>query len=232
MGFYSLVYEELFPARCVVCKRYGRWWCADCRAASEIIKRNLCADCGSLKAVHACEVKLGFDGLAAAGFYHDPRLRAALHALKYRGATKVMEDIGEYLRNWRDARLDPWPWAGENDLVIQPLCGAPRSIRERGFDQAELLCRLLRDKVVPWSRPADLLLRSNSLMPQAKLSQDALRRSNVAGTFSFKQADCIPSAVILVDDVFTTGATMAEAARVLRESGVRKVYGFTLAIGT
>jgi len=231
MDLASLFGEALFPTRCVVCQAYGSWWCADCQAACELIRRNLCPDCGSLAAVHDCPKGIGADALLAAGFYHDPRLRTAIHALKYKGVTKLSSALAEFLRRWREERLDIWPWAGDAELAIQPLIGAPRSVRERGFDQAELIALMLQDVCVPWAVKADLLIRKPAMLPQVSVERGLLRRANVQGAYQLKAGVEVPKKVLLVDDVMTTGSTLAEAVRVLRAAGAQQVYGFTLAVG-
>ncbi len=68
-------------------------------------------------------------------------------------------------------------------------------------------------------------------MHQASLAHDALREVNAAGAFLLADTKHLPDAVLLVDDVVTTGSTLREAARVLHEAGVTKIYGFAVAIG-
>src|SRR2546425_2106866 len=122
-------------------------------------------------------------------------------------------------------------------LVPVPL-GAKR-LRERGYNQSERLARALARR---WRRPvACLLERVRETATQTALTPEA-RRANVAGAFEMRNAECgmrnespgvdsafrIPnSALILVDDVFTTGATLAEAARALERAGARTVLAVT-----
>jgi predicted amidophosphoribosyltransferase len=190
----------------------------------------MCAGCGSRFAKHECPKTLGLDGFAACGYYHDPKLRLALHGLKYRGVSRIQGELREFLGAWRGAWSDAWPWAGVAELGIQPLIGSPPSVRSRGFDQAGLIAGLVRQMLVPWAKPLDALARRPSLMPQAKVEL-GLRRANVAGSFRLKPGCGLPSAVLLVDDVVTSGATMHQASLAFREAGVSRVFGFALALG-
>lgn len=163
------------------------------------------------------------------GFYHDPRLRGAIHALKYRGATCVLPDMVRAVTAWAAGRRSPW--AAEADLALQPLITTPSRRRERGFDQSELLVETLGPILAPRARVADVLIRQEASQAQALIEDHAAREANVAGMFRVRRGIGLPKAVLLVDDVQTTGATMREAARVLREAGVERVHAFALAWG-
>jgi len=224
------IWDLVFPPFCVACGAAGSWWCRSCLGSAQLVVCPLCPDCGSWKVEHACPRRLGLDGLVACGYYHDPKLRAVLQALKYRGVERLVPGLSEFLRVWRAARRGPWPWSDASGISIQPLIGAPSSVRARGFDQAEILAQLLKATFVPWAAEADLLVRRGSLAPQAKLAA-GLRPANVAGAFSVRRGSVVAKNLILVDDVVTSGATLAEAAKVLRAAGAERIFGFALALG-
>ncbi len=232
MGFFSYLLDIAFPPRCVVCDDFGSWWCKKCSTKCEFSLKNLCPSCNHANHVEGCNRKSALDGLVAAGFYHDPGLRKVIHSIKYRGGTVIAPVVAEYIRVWRGARLDVWPWAGLPDLAIQPLIGAPKSIRNRGFDQACLLTGIVKERIVPWAHIADILVRKESLTTQAALGHGLMRHANISGVFYVKPGIRIPKNILLVDDVVTTGATMQEAARVLKAAGVEKVFGLALAVGS
>jgi predicted amidophosphoribosyltransferase len=170
--------------------------------------------------------------LVAIGFYHDPRLRALIHGLKYSDATCLLPTFRSLVGRYKAERRDPWPWAGEKDIGIQHVPGAPDRIRARGFDQAELLRGVVKEGLVPWADDAASLRRTKTTKVQADLEPGPLRDANVSRTFEPASGpDPTPSAMILVDDVFTTGATMRAAARVLKANGAERVYGFVFALG-
>jgi len=98
----------------------------------------------------------------------------------------------------------------------------PRRRRERGFNQAELLARALAARLTRECEPA-ALVRRRETRPQAGLTA-AARRRNVAGAFAVRrQARVAGRLVVLVDDVVTTGATVAACAHALRAAGAREV---------
>ncbi len=154
---------------------------------------------------------------------YEGTIRDILHALKYskrpslaRHLAAMMTDAGaEVLR-------------GADAVIPVPL--HPSRLRDRGFNQAALLARHLPLPVT------DLLVRTRSTASQADLPAEA-RHSNVAGAFALKWGHSsffatqkkIPMSVVLVDDVATTGATLNECARVLRQAGVHEVRALTVA---
>ncbi|MDQ7814573.1 MAG: double zinc ribbon domain-containing protein [Patescibacteria group bacterium] len=232
MDIIPYLLDLIFPPRCVVCSAFDTWWCKDCRAKSEFSLKNLCPACNHVNHVEGCSRTSQLDGLVAAGFYHDPGLRKVIHAFKYRGGTVLMDAVAEYLQVWRGARLDIWPWAGLSELAIQPLIGAPKSVRTRGFDQAALLSGIIKEKIVPWAQTSEILHRRESLTAQAALEHGKMRHANINGVFSVRSDVILPENILLVDDVVTTGATMQEAARILKAAGVKKVFGLALAVGS
>jgi len=161
--------------------------------------------------------------------------REAVHALKYAGRARVTDDLaaamsGAVLRGWDDAVLVPVPLG-------------PGRLRQRGYNQSERLAQALGRR---WNRPVvELLVRVRDTPTQTALTP-AARRANVAGAFETRNVErgtrngrtCECSAfrapssafegpLILVDDVFTTGATLAEAARALERAGARAVLAVT-----
>ena len=132
--------------------------------------------------------------------------------------------------------------ATDGPSVLIPIPLAPQRLRERGYNQSEMLARALARK---WRIPVlvDALVRTRETPTQTALTPET-RLANVAGAFDVRNVKLemrnetasvnfafhISSfALILVDDVFTTGATLAEAARALEQAGARRISGVTFA---
>lgn len=110
--------------------------------------------------------------------------------------------------------------------AIVPIPLHPRRYAERGFNQAEVIAKILSAEM---NIPCQVLLkRQKYTKQQVKLSKEE-RKINVDNAFSALEK--LSGAILLVDDVFTTGATMQEGARILKSAGAEKVLGFTLARG-
>jgi len=163
-----------------------------------------------------------FERGASLGPYHGS-LRVAIHELKYRGRRRAAAQLAQ--------RLDGEPrvrdvLGGADVLVPVPL--HPRRRRERGFNQAELVAAELgRRAAVPVCAAA--LVRRTDTASQAGLTASR-RRDNVAGAFAVRHRSQVAGrVVVLVDDVYTTGATARACARALRAGGAAEVRLVTVA---
>jgi len=124
------------------------------------------------------------------------------------------------------------PVLGEEPLVVIPVPLHFRKLRQRGFNQSELIARAALKLLTARERfplAPGVLERRRETQSQIGLSRHQ-RRENMRGAFGVVQADAIKDkAVLLVDDVFTTGTTASECARVLRRAGASKVFVATVA---
>ena len=212
--------DLLLPQRCLVCSFPGAQVCAGCTAALRRIEPPLCARCGAPTAwpVHRCGEcagrRLAF-AHARAVLAYDDRLRPVVVAWKERG-----------LR-----RLAGWAAAVVRESMVRPdaacvvfVPGDPDRRLKRGHHAAEWLASEL---AAEWELPLrPLLSRARGSPRQRGLTQHD-RRRNVAG--AFLAHECVPACVVLVDDVYTTGATANAAATALRKGGARRVEVVTFA---
>jgi ComF family protein len=163
-----------------------------------------------------------FDHARAIARYEGP-LRQAIHLLKYRGKLTLQQPLLQltlthFAAHFPAARFD----------AIVPIPLHQRRLRQREFNQATLLARgIAHHLAVPMREK--LLRRTRWTRPQVELSGDE-RQANVRHAFAVADPTAIQDAVVLlVDDVFTTGATLGEAARALKAAGARQVDVFALA---
>ena len=160
-----------------------------------------------------------YDQALAAGLFEGP-LREAVHVYKYR----PLQALGTPLAAWM---ADQVRMTVPLDVAM-PVPLHRMRLRRRGFNQALLLARgISRRFSVPLSY--DNLLRTRHTRPQVELSGKE-RVENVRGAFAVSRpGEVLDRKVLLIDDVFTTGATMNECARVLKEAGAASVTVLTLA---
>ena len=222
-----------FPPRCLCCDTSlaaptTLLFCPDCLGAMNFIKEPLCTCCGrafpdAAGDNHLCGNCLTkpphFTSARAVAHYHQP-LSDAIHAFKYSGKTYGLASFAQLAK-----QLDP-PLA-QTDLII-PVPLHPKRLRERGFNQALLMARAFFPHAGDKIRP-ELLIRHKWTEPQTALS-GANRRRNLKGSFTITDpAQIKDKSVLIIDDVFTTGSTANECARILKKGGAKSIHVFTLA---
>lgn len=227
--------DLLFPPRCQICNRLsGRVICEKCLAQVEFIGEHFCAYCGQMLAptepaaslCRECRGGQWHSGARVAGL-HVGGLREAVIAYKYRRRTRLVRPLARMLADVivAEDRRRGLPLLQCAALVPVPL--HPRRRAWRGFDQAELLCQHL-GALIAMPVWADVLARVRNTTPQVRLS-GASRLENVRGAFEARSTWKLRGrSVLLVDDVFTTGATVNECAAVLRAAGAAAVYALTV----
>lgn len=161
------------------------------------------------------------DGLRTYAFHSDP-LRLAIHQFKYEDLRSLAVPLGKLMGAGWKALAPP---VGEVDVIV-PVPLHPARKRERGYNQAALLARELADCL---GRPVveDVLIRTRATAPQTELNPQE-RRANVSGAFQCVNDGLAARRVLLIDDVYTTGATLEAACAALRDAGASSVWAFTL----
>lgn len=225
-GALAPVERWLLPGECLLCHRpvepgeADPLICAPCRNRWTPLPHPQCPRCGQpVIAELACRLcspwPPGLEGVQSACWL-EASARDAVHALKYSGWWRAARPMADAIHT--RIRFPPG-----GVLVPVPL-SAPRE-RSRGYNQsavlAEFLARALR---MPLAR--GLLRRRRDTVSQTALTPEA-RQANLRGAFA--AGGVVRGVPVLVDDVFTTGATLAEAARALLDAGAGRVSGVTFA---
>lgn len=219
---YMGIIDLFFPKICVGCRREGQYICDNCQRKL-ITPEPICPMCckPSLDGwVHArCKTKYGMERLLV-GLPYRGMVQNCLKKVKYRSSWDV---IGFLL-----SLCDFGDISADFAVTAVPMF-APKE-RERGFNQAQLIAELFVKKNK--GRIFVFLERVRSTKPMFGLTKME-RQENIVGAFQINvhQAQ-MPNAhtlVIIVDDVWTTGATMRECARALKQAGINEVWGVTLA---
>ena len=227
------LFSCLAPPRCRLCRaplldHDNAFLCPDCATKCEWIGEGACRGCGYPAGPHASHGdecrrcrgnKLRLTAAAAVARYHSGAKELVL-GLKFRGETELARPMAGLMA----ARLRAVAFPGVDIILPVALHSARR--RGRGFDQAEMLAHFLalHTHIPTASR---LLWRVRHTSPQTTLRREA-RLHNMSGAFR-ASPQLIGLNILLVDDVMTTGATMASCAEVCREAGARRVYGLVFA---
>ena len=224
---YSGVMDLIYPPHCVVCRDAGDGYlCPKCADKITLIKPPVCYKCGKPCEASVCDEcyqrEYAFECARSAGIFDGP-LRDAIHAMKYRNYEAVVDPLAQIM-----IRAFPDTGLARNTDVLVPIPIHYSRLLDRGFNQSEELARKLAGRIgLPME--AKVLRKSRKTAHQVDLPLDE-RALNVRGSLSVKHEQKIRAKrVLLIDDVFTTGATLDEAARVLLEAGASEVRAYTLA---
>ena len=213
MKFLEVILNLLFPPKCPVC-------------ASVQDEAGICAACEKtlLWTEEKETLRKGPGGLrCAAPLWYEKGIRDALLRLKFQGIRSAAEPLGELV-----ARCAAEQFGGEFDTVTWVPVSKKR-LRKRGYDQSRLLaeaaCR-------HWGvEPVQLLEKVVDNPPQSEIRDAAARRANVLGVYEIaKDADPAGKHILLVDDICTTGATLTECIRVLKDAGAADVVCAAVAL--
>jgi len=237
------LFELVFRPSCLVCGKSpsGSPVCPDCASLFKRLGEACCAKCGrptfEPSAVEdvsnfVCETcareRPRFDR-AVSTFLYEGAMRDAILAFKYRKRFSIKDVLGPLFATNLSGRLKNGPpgHALVAELIIPVPLHASR-LREREFNQSAILASYLSKEVgVPVRY--DVLARVRRTEFQSTLSR-AKRIANVKGAFEVIQSEAVDGAsVLLVDDIFTCGATANECARVLKKAGAKSVVVGTLA---
>jgi ComF family protein len=221
----SLV-DILFPKSCLSCKKSGKYLCVRCVKKVPLPKL-ICPACdkASIDGMthHNCLTPWGLDGIASLWRYQGI-VRLAITSLKYKYATEIAKDLNPYIKQRALKVILP----KESILVPVPL--SQRRKNWRGFNQVEEIGK--RVAVELGYKFAPHLIQRMPARPQTGLEREA-RLKNVKGIFrlnpKYKSLKNINKTFLIIDDVYTTGATLKEIGKVLKRKGAKKVWGLTIA---
>ncbi|PJE67208.1 hypothetical protein COU95_03625 [Candidatus Shapirobacteria bacterium CG10_big_fil_rev_8_21_14_0_10_40_9] len=238
------ILDFLFPKKCLGCSKVGGYFCSDCLNLVSLDPERICPVCERPSIggqTHpGCLTSTSLDGLTSI-FAYKGIIKKGIGKLKYRFVSDLATDLVEVFlascgedKTFSDFCLEKHP-------VLVPIPLHPKREKWRGFSQTKLLGKLISENFGLPFLP-DLLQRTKNTRPQVELKGKE-RQKNVDGVFRVgftrgrvshnqcqsKPIVVVPSSVLLFDDVWTSGATLKEAARILKRAGAKKVWGLTLA---
>lgn len=218
--------DLLFPKRCVSCGKIGSYICKDCFSKIEYIEKPVCSVCQRQaiggKTHPGCRNRYSLDGLVVACRYQGA-VKSAIGKVKY----KWVYDIGEILTDLLVSNL--WRFDLPSEIILVPIPLHAKREKWRGFNQARILATALAQK---FGQPyCEALFRTKETKSQVGLKKQD-RLENIKEAFDLvKSVDVGGKNFVIVDDVFTSGATMAEAGRVLKKAGAKNVWAMAVALG-
>lgn len=221
--------DFLVPKRCVVCYLEGDFFCASCREKLVYLETPLCPVCTRAAidgfAHPRCRRKFTLDRVFIPFRYRGP-ISTAIKKLKYKKVTALADFLVGLML---EVMVEQGVTVGQQALIL-PVPLHPVKEWERGFNQAALLAESLGN-ALGLRIAAGVIKRTKETVSQTKLKKKE-REKNVHGAFvvdKHQTATIKGRDLILIDDVFTTGATLRECGRVLKRAGARFIYAFALA---
>lgn len=203
----TLAVDLLFPPRCAGCGQIDTAWCSNCQA--ELNQSEFATEL----AVHP-----PLSGIAASA-WHMGIIREAVQALKYDNAQMVAKPLGQRLA----VCLEQQYWS--LDIIIPVPLHAKR-LSERGYNQARLLAEQVAMMTGISCQP-DALQRIRETQSQVTIS-GAERLTNINGAFEAQSSIVNGRAILIIDDVYTTGSTLSACGEALMKAGAECVFGLTV----
>lgn len=229
--------DLFFPKKCLGCGCPDTYLCRDCFSQLEISSNNNCFFCDGItwqgKVCLRCQKENYLDRIISATNYGNPLIRELIKSFKYHYVQELARPLSQLLIKSLEANstISPELAEGDRSTIIVPVPLYKYRLHYRGFNQAELLAKEVADY---FNLPIEhnILKRRVFTTPQAKIKDTEKRRANLKEIFEI-DPECLLNGkiVILVDDVTTTGATLTEAAKILKKSGAKEVWGLVVAKG-
>jgi ComF family protein len=213
----TTIKESIFPLFCLNCNQEGFWVCPDCLKQIET---------NGIFCYPNCAKNFALDfHLAIAKYEEDELIGQIIQTFKYQFAEEILTVIRTLINKFLAEQKEKF---GQIDWIV-PVPLHRKRLAERGFNQAELIGKIVADLfAIPMVKA---LKRHRATLQQAKLAR-LERIENVKNAFILDpNINVTNKNILLIDDVFTTGSTMQECARALKQSGAKVVASFTLARG-
>jgi len=235
----NFILDILFPPICLNCKgglTRNEYLCDTCYNSIRLNTSLFCPVCRLRLAENKKICGHTKYLLGAAGNYNDMAIRNLIHYFKYNSFENLTPILGEILLKYIKNCLP----AGRHDklkienFVIVPIPLHRVKERQRGFNQSKLLAEYIAQKIsAPQNlKIVDALKRIKNTKPQAQCKNNESRTENIKDCFKIKDLaiESIKNKnILLIDDVFTTGSTINEAVKILKQNGCRKIIALVVA---
>lgn len=222
MNFLDTILNIIFPARCIACGEGDNELCKNCFANSPL-------------AVRETE-----DWVFPMFDYRHIPIKKSIWLLKYKGRKKIAEIFADVMYGRMIEELSELSLMKNfNKPLLIPIPLSKKRYRERGYNQALLICEELMDidrknnknsTEKNFELGKNILIKTKETEHQANIKERKDRLKNLSGSFHVKKEDAVKGRnVILIDDVTTTSATLHEAKKILKQSGAKNIIAFTVA---
>lgn len=228
----SAVLDTLFPIQCLGCQKEGWWLCERCEKRIEIETEDACIVCKvrseNGRTCFSCRKACDLDAVMRFLDYDDLLVQRILQTAKYSHVQQALHCLLKAVEPHVKAKLDQLEFDARAFMYV-PVPLHPRRLRDRGFNQSEIIAARVAGAV--GGEIKDVLKRLKDRPPQAKLDEFD-RAINIKDNIQCTDPAAVAGKyVCLIDDVTTTGSTLDECARTLKRAGAKEVWGLVLAKG-
>lgn len=216
---FNKILDFLFPKKCLGCGTRNVFLCDNCLKLLPLIEAPLFG------------IKIdGVKEIFASTYYESEIVKKAIRLLKYHGIKSLAKPLANliYLR-LGSAILENA--VNPNKSLMIPIPLSQNKLRKRGYNQTKLIGQTLSDKL-SISFNSNVLYKIRETLSQVEIKDRSKRIENMLGAFMVKNPEAVKGKnIILVDDIVTTGATLKDAARALKQAGAKKIIAVVVAKG-
>lgn len=214
-GILENILKLLFPEKCVGCKKVGSLLCELCLQKTKSAERET-----------ARHITAVFD-------YREPTIKRALWELKYSKKKNIGKIVGEYMYESKLEEIaDIKIFSIGLPIIVTPVPLSKKRLKERGYNQAEIIAKSFIKNAPEklFVLRTDLIIKKKDTLAQARIKNRKERLANISGAFTLVKEDEVKGrTIIVIDDITTTGGTITEIIKLLKDAGAKKVVGFAVA---
>lgn len=224
--------DLLFPKTCLSCNKLGKFICLTCKVNLRAVESDYCIYCRKISYLgltHAnCQIPGGIDGVMSL-YEYNVVLKKIIKSIKYRLVKDAFSELFQAILAPSHDKLTAFSFRFKNYL-LQPIPLHKDRYKLRGFNQSEKIAQFVQ--TLCHYETIDALERVKNTGAQAQIHTREERYINMKDAFIVKEEkDVRGKTIILIDDVITSGSSVKEAARVLKQSGAAHVFAFSIARG-
>jgi len=231
--------DIIFPIECLGCEKEKNWLCEDCFKKLEYNHNQYCLNCKTAnnfgEICNNCKNNFDIEGILIAGNYQDKLLSKLIKTFKYHFIKNLSQPLGKFLSQFLFLQITkensfkkPNIFSDFKNVLIIPVPLHKKRRSWRGFNQSEELAKIIAEKFDV--KTSTNLKRIKYKKPQMRLKKSQ-RKKNIKNCYIWEGDDLNEKNILLIDDVTTTGSTLNECAKILKENGANEVWGLVVANG-
>lgn len=239
----DFILDLLFPIECLGCGKNDYWLCGECFSKLTFQSNSTCFNCGTqtryFKTCSKCKEQIFLDGVWPASKYSRKIIERLIKTMKYSLVLEIAPILANFLSLYFKDLSSSYANKNKNlkiktledlkNTIVIPVPLHPKRLRWRGFNQSLEIAKIFTDNLDLMLNYSDLL-KTKYTKPQAKLKKEK-RKENILNSFVWQGQNLKNKNIILIDDVSTSGSTLSECAKILKQNGAGEVWGLVVASG-